>query len=242
MKRILLLSAALTLPLALSGCQTASGGAFSDNCKIGGTVIGAGLGALIGSQMGGGSGRALAMLAGAAAGGFLGHEIGGLLDCEDQKAAAAASQQAAQADVGDKVYWSSQGAQAQVAEAQKQAVPVAEPAPEPAAKPVAAKPAVAKPKAKPAAKVETAKAPAPAPVPASAPAKTASWQVKEPVASKGSSGMWGWSEPVSATTRTADGRTCRQLKQVVVDKDGKQSSEVVTSCLDQENRWVVATR
>lgn len=68
----------------LSGCQTTK--------QDLGTVLGAGAGALIGSQFGSGTGQIFATLGGAAIGGLIGNQIGKYLDEEDKKQMAAATQ------------------------------------------------------------------------------------------------------------------------------------------------------
>lgn len=50
-----------------------------------GTLAGAALGGLVGSQFGGGTGNKIAIGAGVVAGGFLGNRIGESLDCQDQQ-------------------------------------------------------------------------------------------------------------------------------------------------------------
>lgn len=53
--------------------------------EIVGTLAGAAIGGLIGSQFGGGTGNKVAIGAGVLAGGFLGNKIGEELDCKDQQ-------------------------------------------------------------------------------------------------------------------------------------------------------------
>jgi surface antigen len=55
------------------------------NKEIVGTLAGAALGGLVGSQFGGGTGNKIAIGAGVVAGGFLGNKIGSSLDCQDQQ-------------------------------------------------------------------------------------------------------------------------------------------------------------
>lgn len=75
-------AAALLLGLGL----IAAGCADQVGTKQGvGTLLGAGTGALIGSQFGGGGGRLAATAIGALAGGFLGSEAGKSLDRADQQ-------------------------------------------------------------------------------------------------------------------------------------------------------------
>ena len=76
MKRIL--AVPLILGLVLWGC-TGSGPK-----ETGGTVIGAGTGAIIGGQFGHGAGRLLGVAVGALAGGLIGGEIGRSLDARDR--------------------------------------------------------------------------------------------------------------------------------------------------------------
>ena len=71
MKKVLIVGA---LPLFLASCNSLGG-----PNQTGGTLIGAGTGALIGSQFGGGSGRvagaAIGAVGGALAGGAIGREM-----------------------------------------------------------------------------------------------------------------------------------------------------------------------
>lgn len=76
MKRMLV--APLILALAVAGCAGAG------PKETGGTVIGAGTGALIGGQFGHGAGRVLGVAVGALAGGLIGGEIGRSLDARDR--------------------------------------------------------------------------------------------------------------------------------------------------------------
>lgn len=75
-------AAALVAALALAGCQGAD---LENNPKQTlGTVIGAGLGALAGSQFGGGKGQMAAVALGALAGAWAGSELGKSLDAADR--------------------------------------------------------------------------------------------------------------------------------------------------------------
>lgn len=251
-KSYVLLAAAVSVPLVLTGCQTTgAGGVFSNDCKIAGAGIGAVVGGVAaGLLLGKGNGKILTALAGMAAGAVIGQQIGSLLDCQDQQAAAVATQQAGEAKTGEKLYWSTPAAEAKVADAQKQdAAQTAAAAEAEKAKLAAAAPAkpVKKPAAKPKPPTTTADAKPDSwavkePAPATTTASNGAWTVREPVRSAGSSGMWGWSEPVGEATRQADGRTCRSLKQVVVDANGVQHEETVQSCLNDQQQWVVASR
>ena len=78
------------LGAALAACSTDSGPK-----EVGGTLVGAGAGALIGNAIGGAAGnRAVGTLAGAALGGMLGNRIGAAMDDEDKRRAYAAQVQA----------------------------------------------------------------------------------------------------------------------------------------------------
>jgi len=86
-KEILLLA---LLAWALTACSSDSGPK-----EVGGTVVGAGAGALIGNAIGGAMGNRVAgTLIGAAMGGVIGNRIGASLDDEDKRRAYAAQMQA----------------------------------------------------------------------------------------------------------------------------------------------------
>lgn len=73
--------AALMGVVMLGGCVTDG----STGMKRGaGTLLGAGLGGLVGSKIGGGRGQLAAVAAGALLGGFMGNEVGASLDRADQ--------------------------------------------------------------------------------------------------------------------------------------------------------------
>ena len=91
-------SAAVVI-LFLAGCQT--GGPK----QTGGTLVGAGLGALAGSQIGRGRGQLAAVAIGALAGAMLGSNIGKSLDDADRQAALHAQGQAHTAPIGQSVSW-----------------------------------------------------------------------------------------------------------------------------------------
>ena len=79
MKAIRLATVAI-LVVALGACQS-----LSDNPKRSvGTLLGAGLGALAGSQIGGGTGQLAAVAVGTLAGAYLGGEAGASLDRADR--------------------------------------------------------------------------------------------------------------------------------------------------------------
>ena len=73
--------------------------------QTGGTLIGAGLGALAGSQIGSGRGQLAAVAVGALAGAFIGREIGKSLDKADRLYAQQAQQKAHVAPIGETISW-----------------------------------------------------------------------------------------------------------------------------------------
>ena len=74
--------------------------------QTGGTLIGAGLGALAGSQIGSGSGQLAAVAIGALAGAFLGSEVGKSFDRADKAAMERSTQRALEtAPSGQTVAW-----------------------------------------------------------------------------------------------------------------------------------------
>jgi surface antigen len=78
--RLIRISVAALLAVPLLACQN-----VQDNPKqAGGTLIGAGLGALAGSQIGSGKGQLAAVAIGALAGAWAGSEIGASLDKADK--------------------------------------------------------------------------------------------------------------------------------------------------------------
>ena len=71
------LAATLVAAVALGGCQM--------NKQTGGTLVGAGLGGLAGSQIGGGTGKFVAVGAGVLLGSLIGSSVGQSLDRADQQ-------------------------------------------------------------------------------------------------------------------------------------------------------------
>lgn len=252
--RMSLLASAVCVPVVLTGCKTMET-AFDNNCKMGGAAIGAVVGGVAaGLLLGKGSGKIGTALLGAAVGGLIGQQLGSLLDCQDQQALATASQTAGEAPVGQKVVWASDTAQVPATASAPASAPTAT-AQTATTTTTATASQPPKPKAAPQRQVKTAPLPPPAPSAPSSqgggqwaavePSKQASagqWGAVEPIRSGGQSGNWGWVEPVSAPATLTDGRTCRQLKQVVVETSGKQHEETVTSCLNEQKQWVVASR
>jgi surface antigen len=93
-------SAALVV-LLLGACAN-----YQDRPKeTGGALVGAGLGALAGSQVGSGKGQLAAVAIGALAGAFLGSEVGKSLDKADRLYASRAQEQAHAAPIGQPIAW-----------------------------------------------------------------------------------------------------------------------------------------
>ena len=96
MSRIALVA---VLALALGACE-----AGREKEQLGG-LIGAGLGALAGSQIGGGRGQLAAVAVGTLAGAWAGSEIGRRLDERDRLLASQAIQQSYAAPFGQTIQW-----------------------------------------------------------------------------------------------------------------------------------------
>ena len=80
---------------AMAGLSVASCSSDTGPKQAGGTVLGAGAGAVVGNAVGGATGNRVAgTLVGAALGGFLGNRIGAALDDDDKRRAYAAQMQA----------------------------------------------------------------------------------------------------------------------------------------------------
>ena len=86
--KMLKFAAPIVLVLALAACQG------QGPKQTGGTLAGAGLGALLGSQIGGGKGKLAAVAIGTLAGAFIGSEIGKSLDRADKQQMQRTSQSA----------------------------------------------------------------------------------------------------------------------------------------------------
>lgn len=96
------------LSLALAACQQpgAGPGQIGVNNTTGGTLVGAGLGGLLGNQFGSGAGKGAATLLGVLAGGFLGSQVGKSLDEADLQYANRSTQSALDQGVsGQPVAW-----------------------------------------------------------------------------------------------------------------------------------------
>lgn len=99
--RIFTVVAALLL---LAACETNPDGTF--NKANVGTVLGAVGGGLLGSQIGGGNGKLIAVGVGTLGGAFLGRTIGQSLDNADRAAMNRAQTQAFNAPIGQSISWS----------------------------------------------------------------------------------------------------------------------------------------
>lgn len=95
-----LIAVGAVVVLGLAGC--ASQGRQKEQ---GGTLIGAAGGAVLGAQIGSGSGRILAIAAGTLLGALLGSEIGRSLDKADRLAMADAERKAKRAKIGETITW-----------------------------------------------------------------------------------------------------------------------------------------
>ena len=92
------ITSAVLIVAFLSACQTGPK-------ETGGTLVGAGLGALAGSQIGSGRGQLAAVAIGAVAGAMLGGNIGRSLDAADRQYAIQAQTQAHAAPLGQQINW-----------------------------------------------------------------------------------------------------------------------------------------
>jgi surface antigen len=91
------LATAVALVAMLGACSPTGGtgpGDFGVNNTTGGTLLGAGLGGLVGSQFGHGAGKGVMTMAGVLAGGLLGHSVGTRLDRADRQAVSRTTQTA----------------------------------------------------------------------------------------------------------------------------------------------------
>ncbi|MSO70421.1 MAG: glycine zipper 2TM domain-containing protein [Alphaproteobacteria bacterium] len=96
--------ALLASSLALTACADGSGQG-GINKTTGGTLAGAAAGGLLGAQVGRGGGQLAAVAAGTLLGAFIGHEVGRSLDRADQLAAERATVDAHRAPVGQTIRW-----------------------------------------------------------------------------------------------------------------------------------------
>ena len=97
--RMIFLAPVLAATLAIAGCQ-------NTGPKQGaGTIIGAGLGALGGSQIGSGKGQLAAVAVGTLLGAVIGSELGAALDEQDRTYASEAAYKAHDAPIGEPIVW-----------------------------------------------------------------------------------------------------------------------------------------
>jgi surface antigen len=89
------------MALSLAACSNTGNG----EKEMGGTLVGAGLGGLAGSQIGGGTGRLVATGAGVLLGGLLGNQVGKSLDNADRLQMQQAQQTAYAAPIGQQITW-----------------------------------------------------------------------------------------------------------------------------------------
>ena len=91
----------VAMALLVAGC-----GAHYGDKELGGSLVGAGLGALAGSQVGSGKGKLAAVAVGALAGAFVGSDVGRSLDRADRLHAARGTQTALEGrPAGKTVTW-----------------------------------------------------------------------------------------------------------------------------------------
>jgi len=95
------ITAAVVATALLAGCVT-----DGNQKEMAGTLLGAGLGGLAGSKVGGGKGQLAAVAVGTLAGAFIGRGIGQSLDNVDKLYAERAMNRAAAAPVGQTIAWS----------------------------------------------------------------------------------------------------------------------------------------
>jgi surface antigen len=95
-----IIATGLASMLLLSACQTTGG-----DKQAGGTLVGAGLGALAGSQIGSGRGKLVAIALGTLGGAFMGQSVGRSLDRADRLAMGQAQDTAASAPIGTPISW-----------------------------------------------------------------------------------------------------------------------------------------
>ena len=100
MMKIKFAALALAGALSLSACSENAGGK-----ETAGTLLGAAGGALLGSQVGGGTGQIFAAIGGGLLGAYLGNQVGSSLDRADQAYAAQAESAAHNAPVGETISW-----------------------------------------------------------------------------------------------------------------------------------------
>jgi len=102
LKTLSRISVALVIAIPLVACESAQ----NNPKQTGGALVGAGLGALVGSQLGGGKGKLAAVAVGALAGAWAGSEVGKSLDKADRLYAQRTAQDGLEyAQVGQSKAW-----------------------------------------------------------------------------------------------------------------------------------------
>jgi surface antigen len=105
MRRVLtfktLAAPALAMTVALSGCANDGRGGN----EVGGTLMGAALGGLVGSQFGRGEGRLAATAAGTLLGAYIGNSVGRKLDEEDRRRMRDAEVRAYTSPLNEPIVW-----------------------------------------------------------------------------------------------------------------------------------------
>lgn len=95
----------LVAPLATAAVILAACAQDGNQKQTAGTIVGGIGGAVLGSQVGGGSGRIVATAVGTLAGALIGSEVGKSLDKADRAEMRQAEQQAHSAPVGETIEW-----------------------------------------------------------------------------------------------------------------------------------------
>jgi len=104
MKTSIKFAATVAIVLALAGCESSGNGPGTKETF--GTLGGGAIGGLLGSKVGGGSGRLAATAIGALLGAYAGNSLGKSLDRADKVHASQAQQKAYQAPMQQSVAWS----------------------------------------------------------------------------------------------------------------------------------------
>jgi surface antigen len=94
-------AAAVACGLALSGCANDGQGGK----EVGGTLMGAALGGLVGSQFGSGGGQLAATAAGTLLGAYIGNSVGRQLDEDDRQRMRAAEMRAYSSPINEPIVW-----------------------------------------------------------------------------------------------------------------------------------------
>ena len=102
MNKVALKISSMVLAAALlAGCANDGNG----QKEVGGTLVGAAAGGLVGSQFGGGSGKLVATGLGVLIGGLIGNQVGKSMDEQDRARAMQAQQAAYTSPIGKQIVW-----------------------------------------------------------------------------------------------------------------------------------------